>query len=68
MKRHTSCTHVNDSNNEVNRTQNRRNTGKVKAEDTEINSRAGVSFDTAKRGVDSSTSTGTNFNERRKKK
>jgi hypothetical protein len=40
----------------------------VKAENTKINSRARVSFDTTKRGVDSSTSTSTNFNERRKKK
>jgi hypothetical protein len=40
----------------------------VKAENTKINSRAGVSFDTAQGRVDSSTSTSTNFNERRKKK
>jgi len=40
----------------------------VQAKDTKINSGARVGFDTAKRRVDSSSSTNTDFNERGKKK
>jgi len=40
----------------------------VKAENTEINSRAGVRLNTAKGRINSSTSTNANLNKGRKKK
>lgn len=68
MKCHSLGAHVKDGNNKVNCTKKGGHTGKVQAEDTEINGRAGVSFKATKWWVDGSSSTNSDLNEGGKKK